>query len=239
MLKNSFTLLELIIVTAIMAILISILLPSLTKTKYISRSAVCASNIKQNIFAISSYALKNNQRFPSKMGGSPEFNRYFYQKKKDRYFLLGQLWQEEYLASYETIFCPEVMVNYQGSIYTQSAYMINGEFNPRQACINEGIGTARSNYITYPYNKGDWSKIFLSQLENTEMLHADAIFNKYSGEKFYNHMFEGKAGWNVMRVDGSLKFVQSSSTQVFVAIHDLFNNWPDTETARDDLLSQF
>ncbi len=45
--KKSFTLLELIVVVAIMAILVSILLPSLLNARVEAKVAVCASNQKQ------------------------------------------------------------------------------------------------------------------------------------------------------------------------------------------------
>ena len=41
-----------------------------------------------------------------------------------------------------------------------------------------------------------------------------------------------------MRVDGSLKFIQSREAQIFTTVNDLYNNWPDTEIARDILLGK-
>ena len=239
MAKNKFTLLELMIVIAILGILITILLPSLHKSKYMARAAICATNLKSNVTAINVSASNNNMHMPSKPGGTPEFHRYFYRKKKDQHFLLGELWKNEYLTSPQSIFCPEVDQNFNGSVYSYSNYLINGEFNPRQGCINEGVTAGRASYITYPYQVGDWSKLFMSQLDNQEMLQGDAIFNKNSGESFYNHQLNGSTRWSVMRVDGSLKFIQSREAQTFTTVNDLYNNWPDTEIARDILLGKF
>ena len=239
MAKNKFTLLELMIVIAILGILITILLPSLHKSKYMARAAICATNLKSNVTAIHVSAANNNMHMPSRPSSTPEFHRYFYRKKKDQHILLGELWKNDYLSSPQTIFCPEVEQNFKGSAYSYNNYIVNGEFNPRQGCDNQGISAARANYITYPYQVADWTKLFISQMDNEEMMQADAIFNKYSGENFYNHQFNGVTRWSIMRVDGSLKFIESPETQAFTTVYDLYNNWPDTEIARDMLLGNF
>ncbi|MCM8528437.1 MAG: prepilin-type N-terminal cleavage/methylation domain-containing protein [Lentisphaeraceae bacterium] len=53
--KHKFTLLELLIVVAIIGILISLLLPSLSKAREAAKTAVCLSNQKQVSIAIISY----------------------------------------------------------------------------------------------------------------------------------------------------------------------------------------
>ena len=57
--KNRFTLLELLIVIAVLGVLITLLLPSLRKAKEASEKAVCASNYQQ-IFVGSMLSTKNN-----------------------------------------------------------------------------------------------------------------------------------------------------------------------------------
>ncbi len=59
-----FTLIELLIVVAIIAILLSILLPSLQNAREKARIAVCASNLKQISNTISLYSKNNQERFP-------------------------------------------------------------------------------------------------------------------------------------------------------------------------------
>ena len=60
--KNKFTLIELLVVVAIMGILVSILLPSLSRTREKARRAVCASNMNQQMFGITKYAQDNRQK---------------------------------------------------------------------------------------------------------------------------------------------------------------------------------
>lgn len=60
-----FTLIELLIVIAIIAILLSILLPSLYNAREKAKIAVCASNLKQISNTISLYSKNNEERFPN------------------------------------------------------------------------------------------------------------------------------------------------------------------------------
>ena len=61
---KKFTLIELMVVLAIIAILLSLLLPSLSKSRQVARRAICISNQKQLGLAIHMYANDNNQYLP-------------------------------------------------------------------------------------------------------------------------------------------------------------------------------
>ncbi|MCM8532828.1 MAG: prepilin-type N-terminal cleavage/methylation domain-containing protein [Lentisphaeraceae bacterium] len=62
--KKLFTLIELLIVISIIAILVSLLLPSLSKAREEARKAVCFSNLKQISYRTFAYSSQNNQFFP-------------------------------------------------------------------------------------------------------------------------------------------------------------------------------
>lgn len=66
--KHFFTLLELLIIVAIIGILLSLLLPSLSKARETARKAICASNQAQIGRAINSYVLNNDQYMPASTG---------------------------------------------------------------------------------------------------------------------------------------------------------------------------
>ncbi|MCM8532028.1 MAG: prepilin-type N-terminal cleavage/methylation domain-containing protein [Lentisphaeraceae bacterium] len=59
-----FTLVELLVVVAIIGILITLLLPSLNKARSSAKKAVCLSNLSQIGIAYSLYAKENNLYFP-------------------------------------------------------------------------------------------------------------------------------------------------------------------------------
>jgi prepilin-type N-terminal cleavage/methylation domain-containing protein/prepilin-type processing-associated H-X9-DG protein len=62
--RPAFTLVELLVVVAIIALLIAILLPSLNKAREAGRSVVCMTHLKQIGQAILMYAGDNNQTLP-------------------------------------------------------------------------------------------------------------------------------------------------------------------------------
>lgn len=62
--KGGFSLIELLVVVAIIAVLASLLLPALSSAKEKSKSSLCKANIRQWGYALSMY-LDDNDRFPS------------------------------------------------------------------------------------------------------------------------------------------------------------------------------
>ena len=62
--QRGFTLVELLVVIGIIAVLISILLPALSKARVAANSVVCQSNLKQIALALHSYAGDNRGALP-------------------------------------------------------------------------------------------------------------------------------------------------------------------------------
>ncbi len=68
--KKNFTLIELLITIAIIAILFSIMLPSLQKTREYAKGIQCASNLKQIGAMLSGYTFDYNSFLPTPNGNS-------------------------------------------------------------------------------------------------------------------------------------------------------------------------
>jgi prepilin-type processing-associated H-X9-DG protein/prepilin-type N-terminal cleavage/methylation domain-containing protein len=66
--RTAFTLIELLVVVAIIAVLVSILLPSLSKARAAARAVVCQSSLRQIGLGFTSYAQSNNDNFPAVYG---------------------------------------------------------------------------------------------------------------------------------------------------------------------------
>ncbi len=63
--RRGFSLIELLLVMSIIALLISILLPALSRSRQIARSAVCLSNLHTMSMAVQMYADANDGRLPA------------------------------------------------------------------------------------------------------------------------------------------------------------------------------
>jgi prepilin-type N-terminal cleavage/methylation domain-containing protein/prepilin-type processing-associated H-X9-DG protein len=75
--RRAFTLIELLIVVAIIAVLAALLLPSLQNAKESSRAAVCMNNLRTLYLAASLYADDYNDRFPDAF--NPSAGHVYYQ----------------------------------------------------------------------------------------------------------------------------------------------------------------
>lgn len=62
--QKGFTLIELLVVISIIALLLSILMPSLQKAKEMARKTICGSNVRQIAIGLHSYATDNDGRMP-------------------------------------------------------------------------------------------------------------------------------------------------------------------------------
>ncbi len=69
--RSGFTLIETLVVVAIIALLLAILLPSLSRARQLARSAQCLNNVRQMAIAAHSYASAQG-RFPPYLGSGPD-----------------------------------------------------------------------------------------------------------------------------------------------------------------------
>jgi prepilin-type N-terminal cleavage/methylation domain-containing protein len=67
--KKAFTLIELLVVISIIALLLSMLMPSLQKAKGLAMRAVCTSNLHQIALASVAYSSVNNDFIPVPVSG--------------------------------------------------------------------------------------------------------------------------------------------------------------------------
>ena len=94
---KGFTLIELLVVIAIIAILAAILFPVFAQARSKGRQAVCTSNMKQILLAVTMYAQDYDERFPMTMeilGGQPNTVNYWavhnYQEAVNPYIRMGK-----------------------------------------------------------------------------------------------------------------------------------------------------
>lgn len=81
---KAFTLIELLVVISIIALLLSILMPSLKKVKDSSALKVCGSNLRQILLAVHTYAMEDSDRLPH------SYTDYGREKPVDLYSPMGR-----------------------------------------------------------------------------------------------------------------------------------------------------
>jgi prepilin-type N-terminal cleavage/methylation domain-containing protein len=64
--RRAFTLIEILVVVAIIALLVAILLPSLTRAREVSRRAICLSNLRQQGVGFSTYSMDHKGVLPTR-----------------------------------------------------------------------------------------------------------------------------------------------------------------------------
>ena len=68
--KSHFTLIELLIVIGVIAILASLLLPALSRAKYMANLVACMNNQRQIAVSCTVYASENNDKWPNRPANS-------------------------------------------------------------------------------------------------------------------------------------------------------------------------
>ena len=99
--KKGFTLIELLVVVAIIGLLLAVIVPALSKAKYLAMRMQCTSNVRQQYLAFANYAADNDGRFPEHMASLP----YYYRMRTDKRTPFDRL-NETYVEDSKIIFCP-------------------------------------------------------------------------------------------------------------------------------------
>ena len=76
--RRAFTLIELLVVVAIIALLVSILVPALKDANELAKTSVCLSNLRQVALASMLYAMDNKDRLPPQPGYGPRGSEYWW-----------------------------------------------------------------------------------------------------------------------------------------------------------------
>ena len=102
---KKFSMLELLVVIASIGILVSILLPSLLKSRLKTKTAVCMSNLKQNGTGFALYGKNNNQILPKRQYENQTSLGHHAYRRDDDYMGLGLLAKDEYVHG-RVFYCP-------------------------------------------------------------------------------------------------------------------------------------
>lgn len=138
--EQNFTLVELLIVIAIIAVLAAMLLPALIRARDYAKTTTCINNMKQLGLACCMYADSSDGVMPCNYNISAIYGYNFYhQLERSGYFDLGihydkSSWQAAYYFSNKAILCPSNATfwsrqkDIERETYFQPTYFINDTF---------------------------------------------------------------------------------------------------------------
>ena len=100
--KSGFTLIELLVVISIIAVLLSVLMPALSKAKYMTKRLICLTRVRDQATSLFTYAAATDGKFPDNNGNGPKYHR--------TNILLGsnvfELMYGSYIPDADIMFCP-------------------------------------------------------------------------------------------------------------------------------------
>ena len=231
---RKFTLIELLIVIVIIAILLSLLLPSLGRAKYKSRKIVCASGIKQIGLAINLYAKDSKQNLPTSpvptlFEAKPYKTRNaFHSTSPGEIQNLALLVEHNYMPTAELYYCPEQKNNLK-FIYEYNKTS-SGEWG-----INPADYYTRVSYnlLLEQMTRSQRANVKLQHLTNEmALLMDDATTKNIAHDKY------GDKGWNVMTPDMAIEFINNKDAWDFAQVNNLGKNWANTTTIVDMILER-
>lgn len=206
--KCKFTLLELLVVIAIIGILLSLLLPSLTRSREKVKRAVCLSNLAQSHMANQIYARNNN-------GGLPPGNAVLdtaqgvdsvYRFATNMAFGAAIPFHQEYISTPDYFYCPSWTHPYMRKNKRNGNGRYGGYEDP-------GFPKPLWHYMT-SYN---YRGVFKGEVREPNPVFDDSSV-AYMGDHWarewgqYVHLREG---FNILYIDGHAKFNHDKSQTVF------------------------
>lgn len=215
-LQRRFTLLELLIVIAIIAILAGVLLPALNMARMRGKSISCLNQLKQCYFTVMNYAGDYNEFIPGQQISSPtvyafyEFQKAGYVEKSDIFICPSQFpfkYDPQYefrtsdtYGSYSRAVAAKINKiaalyynedNHPFSdiiLYTDTIYL-GGDGNRQIATYNR-TGTASPSRMIHTRHLGNANILRLEGSAVSER--AEAIKNKYAISIYHPEVYTGK-----------------------------------------------
>jgi prepilin-type N-terminal cleavage/methylation domain-containing protein/prepilin-type processing-associated H-X9-DG protein len=175
--RGAFTLIEVLVVVAIIALLVSILIPSLARAREMARRSVCASNLHQQVLGMQSYAADNRNYLPWRGWFSYDISEsrheaYGYGGSQKVLVNLALLIGKHLNKTWDVLYCPCTITNYRddpgglSSLMNPAYPFTHGGYNYALP-MGKRSGAPRLDENVYPLDAakldGNWLNILKSK----------------------------------------------------------------------------
>jgi prepilin-type N-terminal cleavage/methylation domain-containing protein len=173
--KEGFTLIELLVVISIIALLLSIMMPSLQKVKQKAQRVVCMNNIKSQYIVQISYATSNDDKFPMHTDSSPEWvqtwrSPYDSDNSNNKYSQVYTAYSDGWVEEPKMFLCPRLR-------------SLKGTPNGRMYTEIEGGSGLFTVWNDEHWTDGSWSYIGIPYLWFANYRHSGSITPGSRGAK--------------------------------------------------------
>ncbi|MHC4148434.1 MAG: type II secretion system protein [Planctomycetota bacterium] len=226
--KKAFTLVELLVVMAVLSLLMALLMPALAKARQQGKSVRCLSNLRQMIIAALLYTNGNDDYFP--MATVTEIDGSVYRTRcwdfttvydsKDRRVEPGLLWQGEMIEKIQQ--CPSFRgaanwaqdpytgYNYNTSYIGGRAAVKDGRAIPQTVVMSSKVSQIKRSGACVVFGDGQWAEGANKFMRSPFAGKLDAgFFGRYAGTQGYRHLSKT----NVAFCDGSARSVADCFTE--------------------------
>lgn len=208
---TGFTLIELLVVISIIALLIALLLPSLSKVRDTARQALCLSNERQQLVLYFVFAEDYKGKVPLQFTTDGRRNSSFF-KKNNKYHNFGNIWRAGLVHDEQVLVCPTYEKGTTATNYLGMADENVDQFSDEPEVVMYNSRPVTGMTLIGPENDIDEALALLDDHTHHALI-SDRLYAFYGRGRRVFHQGEGvNAGYG----DGHAKFVPDLDGTLFL-----------------------